>query len=471
MCSVLFHVLPYVLHCCTCRLPKEDQTALHRNGTIKEGQEQVRHVSPLWSTGQQDEALEGIDGGSAHQMQEGGGEGSNKSWTTEPHHPRMSETSFGLEQSTSLHASFSTGFHPSEAAYVSKSCSPPAVLPVSLTMEGLEPVGYVNLEHARGRGIPKSPSEQLQKVGVKKKKKPVPIPRPAETQGYVNVEVPHHSRGPPTMPRDKSGYTPVLVHGEQVAHHAPGESCYDVPRSAGSLPHATALSTHFFSTEADTALHRSDAGKTHYAVPKGNTMKPGKIPPFVAPKPQTSGSNNNSVYDCPKGTPMQVFPASIGAPFFGSQYPEDAHGSGASQYDKPRPHPHQLVQRCESSGIYDAPRIHPVQHQKATSPPALTALRRESQYDVPRSPLQLHYGNGSPDVAEGYDSLARYPAAQLKSRPHSMFGSAQHHSAITGNPPTTFRLPPHPSVTAHSSSHNTGHYDVPRSPHGPPPRT
>ena len=474
-----------------CRLPKEDQNALHRNGTIKDGQEQGRHVSPVWNPGQGSEVKESTDGGNDYQMQEGGWGDSQNKWTFEPQHPRISETSFNAEHSPPLHASFNTGSHPSQVPHFSKSCSPPqvpAVMPLTVPAEGVEPVAYVNLQHAK---VQQSSSEPLQKMAIKKK--PVPFPRPAgsqtETVGYVNVGEPLHSQGPVTMPRERSGYTPVLIHDVQLPQHAPGEGCYDVPRSAappllraGSLPHGIILSTQVFNVEADSVLHSAGADKTntsHYDIPKGNSMKKaGKVPPFVAPKPQTTSSHNNSLYDCPKGTPMQVFPAAIlsGAPHLGSQYPENIHAGGASQYDNPHSPSHLLTQRDEPSSVYDAPRVHSptVQYQKAASPSALSALRRESQYDVPKSPFQLYHGNGNPDMTEGYDTLAQYPIAEVPAQwqplPHSALGPAQQHSTITGHQPGRFRLPPIPGVTTYPSNHSpsgAGHYDVPRSPHGP----
>ena len=477
--SVVFHVLLLCLHIArTCRLPKENNNALHPNGTIKDGQEQGRRVSQSqWSPSHTDEVLESIDEGNAHLRQNGGEEGSQKNWTIEPHQPRISETSFTAEHPQSLHADpFSTVSHRSEVTHTSKSCSPPhvasAVAPETLAKDGVEPVAYVNVQHARGKG-----SQPVQKTD-KKKKKPLPIPRPVETAGYVNVGLgePLNSQALPTLPRDRSGYTPVLIHGEQVSRKAPDEGCYDVPRSAavpltppGSRHHGTALSTQAFNFEADNVRQNGGAGKTHYAVPKGNTMKPGKVPPFVAPKPQTSGSHNNSVYDCPKGTPVQAFPAAVGPPYLGGWHPEDVHGSsGTSQYDRPRTHLHLTMQKDETSGVYDAPRIHSpaVQYPKATSPPGGRILRRESQYDIPRSSFQFH-DTGNPDIAQGYDSLARYPPTELQSLPHSMVGAARRHSAIIGmgHQVNMFRLPPHPTATAHSSG--TGHYDVPRSPHTP----
>ena len=462
---------------CTCRLPKENNNPLHPNGTIKDGQEQGRRVSSQWSPSHMDEVAESIDGGNAHLRQSGGEEGSLKNWTIESHQPRISETSFTAEHPPqSLHADpFSTASHCSEVAYISKSCSPPhvsAVAPETLATGGVEPVAYVNVQHTSGKG-----SQPVQKTGKKKKKKPLPIPRPVETVGYVNVGLgePLNSQAPPTLPRDRSGgYTPVLIHGEQVSRKAPDEGCYDVPRSAvvpltppGSQRHGTALSTQAFNFEAHNVRQNGGAGKTHYAVPKGNTLKTGKVPPFVAPKPQASGSHDNSVYDCPKGTPVQAFPAAIGPPHFGGWHPEDMHrSSDTSQYDKPRTHLHLMMQKDEISGVYDAPRIHSpaVQYPKATSPPGGRVLRRESQYDIPRSSFQFH-DIGHSDIAQGYDSLARYPPTELQSLPHSMVGAARRHSAIIGHQTNMFRLPPHPTATAHSSG--TGHYDVPRSPRTP----
>lgn len=470
--AVVFHVL--LLSCLhTCRLPKDNSNPLHPNGTIRDGQEQRIHVSPQWSPSHTGEVSES---GNAHLTQTDGEEGSQKNWTVEPHQPRISETSFTAEHPQSLHAGpFGTASHCSEVAHTSKSCSPPhvsAVAPEKLAADGVEPVAYVNLEHARGKG-----SQPVQKTD-KKKKKPAPFPRPEQTVGYANVGLgePLNSQAPPTLPRDRSGYTPVLIHGEQVSRKALDEGCYDVPRSAavpltppGSLHHGTALSTQAFNFEVNSARQNGGAGKTHYAVPKGNALKPGKVPPFVAPKPQTSGSHNNSVYDCPKGTPVQAFPAAIGPSHFGGWHPEDMHGSSdTSQYDSPRTHLHLMMQRDGASGVYDAPRIHSPaalqQYPKATSPPGVKALRRESQYDIPRSLFQFH-DIGNPDIAQGYDSLARYPPTELQSLPHNMVGAARRHSSIIGHQTNMFRLPPLPMATAHSSG--TGHYDVPRSPHTP----
>ena len=484
-------------HCIhTCRPQKEEQNVLHRNGTIKDVENQGRHLSPVWSGNQGGGSVEGVDGGSNLRVQDGGREENQSNWTLEPP-AKETETTFITEQVPPLSATFNVGTQPS---LLTQSCSPPqapVVMPTEVPVtagERTDSVSYVNVQHGSGRGVKHSTSDPQRMMDVKKK--PVPIPRPSgspnDSVGYVNARQSPNSHHPQTMPRDRSdGYTQVLIHDGQAPVFVPNESCYDVPRSlaaaqSGPLPQAgvgTILPSQAFRPEVNSALHNAGVAQpdsSHYDIPSGNApKKPGKVPPFVAPKPQASSGHNNSLYDCPKSTPAQMSPAanlSGGVPFGGQFQDRGFHGGGGggdtSMYDSPRSH--LLAQRDGSSGLYDAPKLHsPIVQYHNTSSPSALSPRQESQYDVPNSPFRPRHGNGNLDVTAVYDTLAQHPPAgvppPMQLQQHTGFAPAQHHSPIAGGQqPTMFRLPPVPQLTVHPTSHtpsDTSHYDVPRSPH------